>query len=71
MQVNDLRSVFENIFKYEVREVNLQPSKSQLQLEKEISAWAYEHDSRDNLLIVYYAGHGIYDRATKVLEFSP
>jgi len=33
--------------------------------------WALAHDRQDNLLIVYYAGHGIYDRSNKILEFSP
>lgn len=70
-QVEDLTSVFENVFKYDVTKVELGTSKTQLQLEAAISTWAYEHDGRENLLIVYYAGHAIYDRSSKVLEFSP
>jgi hypothetical protein len=63
--------VFEKIFKYEVTELQLKAKNPQLQMEMEMMNWIYNHDSPDNLLVVYYAGHGVYDKALKMLEFSP
>ncbi|KAJ4292411.1 hypothetical protein N0V90_009073 [Kalmusia sp. IMI 367209] len=37
-EVDDLTSVFEQIFEYEVTEINLEESKTQLQLNSEVSA---------------------------------
>ena len=52
-------------------ELQLEGKNPQVQLELEIYRWVYEHDDPNNLLVVYYAGHGVYDKASKVLEFSP
>ena len=52
-------------------ELQLREKNPQVQLEAEILRWVYEHDDPNNLLVVYYAGHGVYDKAVKVLEFSP
>ena len=52
-------------------ELQLEEKNPQLQLEAEIYRWVYDHDDPNNLLVVYYAGHGVYDKALKVLEFSP
>jgi hypothetical protein len=70
-EVNDLTSVFQNIFKYDVTELQLEASNPQLQLKSEVLRWAWEHDGPDNLLIVYYAGHGIFDEVKGILGFSP
>ncbi|CAO2652825.1 Nn.00g022360.m01.CDS01 [Neocucurbitaria sp. VM-36] len=70
-EVDDLTSVFKDTFNFDVSEVQLGASKSQLQLEMEINTWAYKHDSPDNLLIVYYAGHGVYNTINEVLQFTP
>lgn len=70
-QVNDLTTVFENIFKYDVQELELQGTNAQLTLNSKVMTWACEHNSADNLLIVYYAGHGIWDMEHRVLEFAP
>lgn len=60
-----------DVFKYDVTEIQLGAEKSQLQLESKITSWAFEHDSPENLLIVYYAGHGMFNDMTRVLEFTP
>lgn len=70
-QVNDLTQVFRDVFSFDVKEVNLGHVNTQLQLEGEINTWAWENDDPDNLLIVYYAGHGIFDHRKKVLELTP
>ncbi|KAH6881689.1 hypothetical protein BKA58DRAFT_372007 [Alternaria rosae] len=70
-EVDDLTNVFKKVFNYEVTELQLEEKNPQVQLELEIYRWVYEHDDPNNLLVVYYAGHGVYDKALKVLEFSP
>lgn len=69
--MNDLTTLFKDTFHYDVTEVNLMATRCQLQLQKELNDWAYKHDSKETLLIVYYAGHGIYDLSSKVLEYCP
>lgn len=49
--------------------LELEKRNPQVQLEKEVLEWVYEHDSAENLLMVYYGGHGTYDILSKVLEF--
>lgn len=51
--------------------VELNMVKPQQQLDSEIYKWVYEKDSPDTLLIVYYGGHGIYDKKTNALEIAP
>ncbi|KAH6838690.1 hypothetical protein AA0119_g11571 [Alternaria tenuissima] len=70
-EVDDLTNVFKKVFNYDVTELQLEEKNPQVQLEAEIYRWVYEHDDPNNLLVVYYAGHGVYDKALKVLEFSP
>ncbi|KAI4714090.1 hypothetical protein J4E89_001540 [Alternaria sp. Ai002NY15] len=70
-EVDDLTNVFKKVFNYEVTELQLEEKSPQIQLEMEILNWVYENDDPNNLLIVYYAGHGVYDQALKVLELSP
>ncbi|CBX99597.1 hypothetical protein LEMA_P088360.1 [Plenodomus lingam JN3] len=70
-EVDALASIFKDVFLFDVREVQLGPKKSQHQLDKEIASWVFDKDSVDGLLIVYYAGHGVYDEKTKALEICP
>jgi len=53
-----------------VTELQLEEKSPQIQLEMGILNWVYENDDPNNLLTVYYAGHGVYDQALKVLELS-
>lgn len=54
-----------------MKELELQGTNAQLTLNAKVMTWACEHNSADNLLIVYYAGHGIWDIDHRVLEFAP
>lgn len=63
--------VFEDIFNYDVTRVDLNIGKPQQQLDFEISKWVYEKDTSETLLIVYYAGHGIYRKSINALEIAP
>jgi hypothetical protein len=70
-KVDDLAHVFANDFNYDVTELELQATNAQLTLDSRVTTWTCEHNSPDNLLIVYYAGHGIWDIEHSVLEFAP
>ncbi|KAI8932733.1 hypothetical protein NX059_010224 [Plenodomus lindquistii] len=70
-EVDALANVFRDIFLFDVKEVQLGPKKSQHQLDMEITSWIYANDSVGSLLIVYYAGHGVYDEKAKALEICP
>jgi hypothetical protein len=70
-QVEELTGVFEDVFNYPVVLVELNMEKPQQRLDYEISKWVYEKDAPDSLLIVYYAGHGIYHPRTNALEIAP
>jgi hypothetical protein len=63
--------VFDSVFRYDVTELELQATNAQLTLDSKVMTWACDHNNPDNLLIVYYAGHGIWDTEHRVLEFAP
>ncbi|PSN67487.1 hypothetical protein BS50DRAFT_494426 [Corynespora cassiicola Philippines] len=70
-EVNSLTRVFKEELHYEVEEVNLKAVNTQLQLQSAVTTWAFNKDTPHSLLIVYYAGHAVYDIETKLLKFSP
>ena len=60
-EVEDLKQTFESKFGYEVTSMRIpsrEPGDVQLPLVGEIIPWVIANDSPDNLLIIYYAGHG-------------
>lgn len=62
-QAQELERVFRNRFRYETETVELniiKGKKPQLQLNSRISSFAEEYDGPNNLLIIYYTGHGVY-----------
>lgn len=69
--MNSLTRVFKEELHYEVEEVNLKAVNTQLQLQSAVTTWAFNKDTPHSLLIVYYAGHAVYDIETKLLKFSP
>ncbi|KAL1626831.1 hypothetical protein SLS56_006647 [Neofusicoccum ribis] len=76
LQVNkecqELEDLFENTFKYETETLALGGSeRTQLQLISGIGNFAHKSGGEDNLLIVYYAGHGVYHKDKHLLEFFP
>lgn len=50
--------------------VELDAVKPQLRLESEITRFAFENDAKHNLLILYYAGHGIYNHKEDILYLA-
>lgn len=70
-QTEELRALFANQFHYhcEVVELNVQ-SKPQHQLDRHISTFVEQHDGQNNLMIVYYTGHGVFQEHKKYLELT-
>lgn len=69
--MNRLAGIFEIKFNFHVTEAELGSRNTQFQLEGRISQWLAENNCKDNLLIVYYAGHGTYMNEKKELKISP
>ena len=60
-EVGDLKKTFEGDFNYEVKWMTFpcdEPGDVQLEVTAKISAWVNAYNSPENLLIIYYAGHG-------------
>ena len=60
-EVDALEAVFQNLFHYTVVKSQLVGGKRspQIQVQKILADFVFEHDDEHTLLIVYYAGHGI------------
>ena len=61
MQIAELKELFECDFGFEFEEVRLQTStakKPQLDINAAIANHVRKYDSPNNLLIIYYTGHG-------------
>jgi len=64
MQIAQLRQVFEHDFGFEFEEVRLRTStittkKPQIDLHTAIGSHVRKYGSSNNLLIIYYTGHGL------------
>ncbi|KAF2001669.1 hypothetical protein P154DRAFT_403416, partial [Amniculicola lignicola CBS 123094] len=69
----ELAALFCNVFHYQIETVELNvSSKPQLQLHSYLTRFVEKHDGRNNLIIVYYTGHGFYreDQKPPYLELS-
>ncbi|OCK90361.1 uncharacterized protein K441DRAFT_580049 [Cenococcum geophilum 1.58] len=69
-EVRDLEKLFKETFNYQTTVVELDAVKPQLRLECEITRFAFENDAKHNLLILYYAGHGIYNHKEDILYLA-
>ncbi|OCL10549.1 hypothetical protein AOQ84DRAFT_315278 [Glonium stellatum] len=58
-EVDEIHKLFKETFNYHVELVELKATKPQLQLESKINSFAFENDDKHNLIIIYYAGHGV------------
>ncbi|KAJ9656781.1 hypothetical protein H2201_008433 [Coniosporium apollinis] len=69
-EVKQLEALFKESFGYPTKIVNLGDSdvKPQLQLNSEVNNFVAEHDGQNNLMIIYYTGHGSWDKTRKLLE---
>jgi hypothetical protein len=63
-EVDNLEAVFKNLYNYHVTKAQLlgedkTDKEPQLQVQKILTDFVYQHDNQNTLLIVYYAGHGV------------
>jgi len=61
-EINDLRSVFSRFYRYQTHEYEINSQKPGRDTQSKVASFLSENDSHDNLLILYYAGHGIPSR---------
>ncbi|KAH0557061.1 hypothetical protein GP486_005148 [Trichoglossum hirsutum] len=67
-QVLGLEKVFQDNFKYNTKRLKLNIERNpQQQLNLGIGNFVLENDGEYNLLIIYYAGHGVYDEKSRHL----
>ncbi|KAH7025353.1 hypothetical protein B0J12DRAFT_585300, partial [Macrophomina phaseolina] len=66
-EVQALREVFEVDFAYETRVLALGPKNPQMQLLNGVTGFIVEKDGRNNLMIIYYAGHGVFHKNQQTL----
>lgn len=59
-EVDKLKAVFEDKFGYDATIAKLSPANGRLQVQvnQKVANFVSDHDGQNNLLIVYYAGHG-------------
>lgn len=70
-EAQELKALFQNRFNYHTDIVALHVgTKPQLQLDYHVSGFIRDHDGPENLLIVYYTGHGVYNEDRKCLELT-
>ncbi|KAJ4299206.1 hypothetical protein N0V90_004450 [Kalmusia sp. IMI 367209] len=70
-EVEELEGVFRERFNFRTQIVELDgSSKPQYQLNRSLSTFVEEYDGPNNLLIVYYSGHGILREDLGYLELS-
>ncbi|KAL9591887.1 MAG: hypothetical protein Q9179_007273 [Wetmoreana sp. 5 TL-2023] len=70
IQVDALRNLFENRFHYETKSYEIPKTRWQTGLQKEIADLYYDYDSPDNLVILYYGGHGYVGGETESLKLA-
>ena len=63
-EVKELEDVLEHDFHYEVTSKSIQcpepeTKKAQQQVNAMVANWVFKNDDRKNLLVIYYAGHGV------------
>jgi hypothetical protein len=61
-ELKGLREVLDDTYGYDVEEWHIPLTDSHCQLNAHLLNWRKRHGTKGNLLIVYYAGHGIMGR---------
>lgn len=70
-QVQDLAKLFREDFRFEVEHTRLNNAKPpQQQLNAAISKFVLDHDHFNNLLVIYYAGHGLFNEKARQLVLA-
>lgn len=61
-EIDELRNVFSKLYRFEIHQYEIQGEKPGRDTQARVTNFLQEHDSVDNLLILYYAGHAIPSR---------
>lgn len=70
LKVSELRDIFEKRFHFTTKTVELGLNKATAKLEHAILSMLIKYDDPQNLLIIYYAGHGFYHKEKKKLQLA-
>jgi hypothetical protein len=65
-----LRKLFEEKFNFTTRSYQIPSQKSASSLQLEVAKFVNDNDSPDNLVIVYYGGHGVVGEDTQELKLA-
>jgi hypothetical protein len=65
-----LQDLFRNRFNYSTKSYRIPSQKSETSLQLELATFVNQNDSPENLIIVYYNGHGIADEGSEGLELA-
>ena len=57
-EIDELRDVFRNLYSFEAEEWKIPSKRSHNSLAAKVLGFLDDYESKDNLLIVYYGGHG-------------
>ncbi|KAL8724849.1 MAG: hypothetical protein Q9181_006650 [Wetmoreana brouardii] len=69
-EVDALRTLFQDKFHYETKSYEIPKSRWRTGLQKELANLYYECDSPNNLVILYYGGHGYVGGETESLKLA-
>ncbi|OBS27948.1 hypothetical protein FPOA_01888 [Fusarium poae] len=61
-EVNELRKVF-NLYNFTTTKFRIPTSNSHRKLNQKVLSFVEEHENEDTLLIIYYGGHGVINKA--------
>ena len=57
-EISDLQHVFQNLYHYSTEKFSIPSSRVHNALAKRLADSLYQHEAKENLLIVHYGGHG-------------
>lgn len=61
-EINELHNVLSRMYRFEIHEYEIHGEKPGRDTQSRVAAFLREHDDKDNLLILYYAGHAMPSR---------
>jgi len=61
-QIRNLEDVFHREYNFQTQKLQISDKRPQSQLNMELANFVHNHGHDGNLLIIYYAGHGFYNK---------
>ena len=61
-QIRNLEDVFQHEYNFRTQKLQISDKRPQSQLNLELANFVHDHGHDGNLLILYYAGHGFYNK---------